>query len=304
MAFALGLATVSLEINSLTSAATYSFDGKCGFLMDSLYQEKCTALFNDDVLTLIPKGSRQVRIQPQQIVFIALASKNSLKMNENLALYEKAIPWWQPWSKLPNWVKDATSDRVESHQFSIGYVDKNFNPKIMLYVTEDRNKAAAFASELQATSGLSMGESRTADRALDNRLTQKLLKDAQRQAQRLASMCSEWMFEDAEPVASALDTYIKNTSEEISIFDNSEKTIKKLSDIANAAFKQCDGQLKAEIAQAQAEERARLEAIRRTEAAARAARAAAAAAKVARTNQAAAAERIARRSAWDSLAAS
>jgi hypothetical protein len=304
------LMTATLLSQALLSvpatAATYSFDGKCAFLLDSSYQETCTALFDDDVLTLMPKGSRQVRILPQQIVYIALADKSSMKANEGIALYNKAVPWWQPWNKIPGWVKNATNEKAEAHQFAIGYVDSNFNPKIALFVLNDKSKAGAMASELQASAGLSLGERRQADRALDSRLIGRLTKDVQRQAQRLSGMCSSWMFEDAQPVADALNTYVKNTTEEISIFEGSEAVSKKLASTANAAFNYCDAQIKAEIAQAEAEERARLEAIRRREAAARAARAQAAAAAasgaMAQRNQAAAAARAAKRSAWDSLA--
>jgi len=295
-------AAVGTQLFTLpTKASTYSFEGKCAFLLDSSYQENCTALFDDDVLTLMPKGSRQVRILPQQIAYIALADKSSLKANQEIEMYNKAVPWWKPWDKVPGWVKNAAKEKAESHQFAIGYVDKNFNPKIALIVVNDKSKAAAMASELQASAGLQLGESRKADRALEGRLTSRLNKDVQRQAQRLTGMCSQWMFEDAQPVADALDTYVKNTIEEISIFDGSDAVASKLRSTANAAFNYCDGQIKQEIAQAQAEERARLEAIRRRNAAARAARAAAAAATVARANAAAIAERARRRSAFDSL---
>lgn len=283
-------------------AATFAFEGKCAFLFDSSYQEKCTALFDDDVLTLMPKGSRQVRILPQQIVFIALADKSSLKMNESLELYNQMVPWWQPWNKVPGWVKNATKEKAELHQFSIGYVDKNFVPRLALFVVNDRAKSSAMASELQAASGLSLGETRRADRALDDRLQQRLFRDVQRQAQRLKGMCSQWMFEDAQPVADALDVYVKNTSEEISIFDGSDRVSQRIKRISDDAIKYCDSQINAEIAQAMAEERARLAAIRKREAAARAARAAAIAAEQARENRAREAARLARRSAWDSLA--
>lgn len=285
-------------------ARAASFEGKCGLLLDSIYQENCTALFDDDVLTLIPKGSRQIRILPQQIVYIALADKSSLKANEGVKLYNQAVPWWQPWNKIPGWVKDATKEKSEAHQFAIGYVDKNFNPHIALFVLNDRSKAAAMASELQASSSLRLGQSRRADRALDNQLSKSLSQETQRQARRLTGLCSEWMFEDAEPIADALDTYVRNTSEEIEIFDGGDNLSAKLRATADAAFKYCDGQIRAEIAKAEAEERARLEAIRRREAAARAARQRAAAARVAQANQARAAERQRRRAAWDSLAGS
>lgn len=296
----------SLELPS--HAGTYSFGGKCGFLLESSYQENCTALFDDDVLTLMPKGSRQIRILPQQFVYVALANKSSLKMNESLELYKNAVPWWQPWAKVPSWVKNATNEKAESYQFSIGYVDKNFNPKIALFVVNDTSKASAMAGELQASSGLQLGESRRSDRALDERLSSRLIKNVQRHAQRLTGMCSQWMFEDAEPVADALDAYVKNTSDEISIFDGSNLVASKLKSTATTAFNYCDVQIKQEIAQAAAEERARLDAIRRRNAEAAAAtrrrNAEVAAASRERANAAAIAQIAARRSSWDMLAGS
>ena len=283
-------------------AATFAVQGKCAFLLDSSYQEECTALFNDDVLTLMPKGSRQIRILPQQIVFIALADKSSLKMDESLELYSQMVPWWQPWNKVPGWVKSAAKEKAELHQFSIGYVDSNFSPKLALFVVNDKSKSSAMASELQAASGLRLGESRKVDRALDDRLQNRLFRDAQRQSQRLQGLCSQWMFEDAQPIADALDVYVKNTFEEISIFDGADGVSRKIKRIADDAFKYCDSQINAEIAQARAEERARLAAIRKREAAARAAQAAAVAAQQARINQAREAARLQRRSAWDNLA--
>jgi hypothetical protein len=285
-------------------AGTYSFDGKCAFLLDSSYQENCTALFDDDILTIMPKGSRQVRILPQQIVFIALADQSSLKMNEGLELYNRAVPWWKPWNKLPNWVKDATKKEASNHQFSVGYVDKDFNPKILLFSLNDKAKASAMASELQSTSGLSLGQSRTADKALDSRLVQRLTKETQRHAQRLTGLCSQWMFEDAQPVADSLNTYVSNTTEEISIFDGSDDLSKRLRSTANSAFAYCDSQMAAELAKAQAQEKARLDAIRKREAAVRSAKAQAVAAAIAKRSQLAAAARAARRAAWDSLAGS
>jgi hypothetical protein len=280
------------------SASTNAFEGKCGFLLDAVYQEQCTALFSDDVLTIMPKGSRQVRILPQQIAYIALANKSSLKVNEGLEMYNKMVPWWKPWDKIPNWVKrSAGSERVESHEFTIGYVDRNFSPKIALFILDDPSKAAAMSSELQAASGLAMGEKRNSSKGLDERLEAKLTKDVRRQSQRLIGLCSQGMFDDAEPVADALNTFVNNTAEEISIFDGSEKVEAKLRSVANGAYKSCDQEMAREVAAAAAAERARIAAIRRREAAARAQAAAQAAAY-------AAAARAARRAAFDSLTGS
>ena len=278
-------------------ASTASIEGKCAFLVDQSYQEKCTALFDDNILTLIPSGSRQVRILPQQIAYISLADKSSMKLNEGLELYNKSVPWWQPWNKVPGWVKNAASEKIENHQFTIGYIDKKFNPKIVLFVVNDKSKAGSMATELQAASGLQLGQRRTVTKGLDAELSNRLVKEAQRQAGRLSSLCSQYMFEDAEPVASALDSYTQNTIEEISVFNGYEDISKKIQNISKSSFSYCDKQIKAEMKEAETAERARVDALRRREAAARAARYAAAAA-------AAAAETQRRRSAWDSLAGS
>jgi len=275
-------------------ARSYLFEGKCGFLLDASYQERCSALFDDDVLTLMPKGSRQVRILPQQIVYVALADKSTMKVDETLQLYENAVPWWQPWNKVPGWVKDAAKKNVQTHQFAIGYVDKNFNPKVVLFVMNEKGKAAGMAAELQDASGLSLGETRRADQAIDSRLSRRLTKDVRRQAHRLVGMCSSWMFDDAQPVADALDSFVQNTNQEISIFDGSDAVAAKLSATAKQAFDLCDKEIKREIAEAAAAERARLEAIRRRQAQARRARAAANA-------RAAERARLDTRAAWDSL---
>ena len=280
------------------NAGTFAFDGKCGFLFDAVYQDQCTALFSDEVLTIMPKGSRQVRILPQQIAYISLANKSSLKVNEGLQMYNNMVPWWKPWDKVPGWVKrSAGSERVENHEFTIGYVDKNFTPKILLFVMNDPSKAAAMASELQSASGLALGEKRNSSKGLDERLESKLIKDVRRQSQRLIGLCSQSMFDDAEPVADALNTFVNNTAEEIAIFDGSERLELKLRSTANAAFKSCDQQMEREVAAAAAAEKARVAAIRRREAAARAQASAKAAAY-------ASAARTARRAAFDSLTGS
>lgn len=279
-------------------AGTFSFNGKCGFVMDGIFQEQCTALFNDEVLTIMPRGSSQIRILPQQIAYIALANKTTLKVNEGLQMYNNMVPWWKPWDKIPSWVKEsAGSDKAESYQFTVGYVDKNFSPKIMLFVLTDPSKASAMVSELEFASGLSIGETRNSSKGVGERLEHKIMKDAAKQSKRISELCSQGMFEDAEPVADAFNTYVNNTAEEIGIFEGSAKVVSKMRALMSKTFKICDSAKTQEVAQAAAAERSRIIAMQRRYAAARALAAARADAYIASVKSA-------RRAAFDSLTSS
>ena len=141
----IGVSAPLSGINDPASASSYMYQGKCGFLVSSTFQEKCNALFTNTMFTLMPKGSRQIRIWPQQISYVSLASKKTLKMDEDLALWKKAagktgILWWRR-DRIPQWVLDVTAKEVENHQFSIGYVDKYRKPQILLFVLNDKEQA-------------------------------------------------------------------------------------------------------------------------------------------------------------------
>ena len=266
------------------NAATYSFQGKCAFLLQNVANENCTALFKDDILTLMPKGGRQVRVLPQQIVSIDYADKSSMMMDKDLELYNNMVPWWMPWAKAPRWVKKANTTKVERHEFVIRYVDRNFSPQLALFVLNDPSKASSMASELVASSELAIGTSRTASNALSTRLSSRLYSETNRQASRLMQLCQYEMFDDAGPIADALDAWTKNTIEEISIFEGATTVEDRILKISNRAIDYCDAQIYAEqqrelekirrqreverqrrlakVRQAQAAERAKLQAAR------------------------------------------
>ena len=298
---AASLALLSIFGQSLVSlpayGATYSFQGKCAFLLQNVANEKCTALFKDDILTLIPKGSRQVRVLPQQIVAIDYADKSSMMMDKDLELYNNMVPWWMPWAKAPKWVKKANTKKVERHEFVIRYVDRNFSPQLALFVLDDPSKASSMASELVASSELGIGSSRSASNALSTRLSSRLYSEGNRQASRLIQLCQYDMFDDAGPIADALDAWTKNTIEEISIFEGSSVVEDRILKITNRAIDYCDSQIYAEQQRELAEVRRKREAERQR--------------RLAKARQALAAERARIQSArqkaidaWNSLAGS
>ena len=102
------------------------------------------------------------------------------------------------------------------------------------------------------------------------------------------------MFNDAEPPLEKLDNFIYNSTQNISMFINSDTTIAKLEDLAFNARQSCESEYQRELAELEAAERARLEEIRRREAERRQA------AIIARAKAAEAAA-MARRKAFDDL---
>ena len=82
--FTILFGSIFTGVISGSNASSFLFQGKCGFLISSSYQDQCSALFSKNILTLMPKRSKQIRIWPQQISSIALASEESLVPDENL----------------------------------------------------------------------------------------------------------------------------------------------------------------------------------------------------------------------------
>jgi len=105
------------------------------------------------------------------------------------------------------------------------------------------------------------------------------------------------MFDDAGPIADALDAWTKNTIEEISIFEGSSVVEDRILKITNRAIDYCDSQIYAEQQRELAEVRRKREAERQR--------------RLAKARQALAAERARIQSArqkaidaWNSLAGS
>ncbi len=240
-------------------SATYAYQGKCGFLVLSSFQEKCTALFDDGKLTLMPKGSPQVPVFPQQIVSYSLASKESMKMNENLELWNKVLPakgflWWKS-KQIPKWVMEATKQKVEQHEFVISYVDRNFQPQIVLFVLDNKSQAAGMGATLQSMSGLSLNQIRKAGEILSPQLARRITKKVQRQSKRLQGLCAASMYDDARPIASALEAYVENTINEVSVFTGIEKVVKDLEQAADSSIAFCNGKKQRDLEKAREAEK-------------------------------------------------
>ena len=208
-------------------------------------------MFCKNILTLIPKGSRQVRIWPQQISSIALASKETLVPDENLEKWKNVLPQYSKSfffffktkkDAIPQWVLDSTSEKVEQHQFTVRYIDKNRRPQALLFVLDDRSKASGMLNMLESYSGLPIGGSRTSNDTLSYEIIRNLTKEATRKARRLAGLCDQYMFEDAEPIASELDSYVNNTLQEISLFKGTNELSSKLKNTLNEAMSYCENE--------------------------------------------------------------
>ena len=298
-AFFVKLSAAAILLSSLSfappvQARRVTFQGKCAFLLDQSYDEKCSITIKDGYITLLPKQSGLTKIYGQQISDFNLADKTTMRMDESLALYESALPWWK--RGVPKWVKDATKTKSEQYEIVIGYVDiKKTNPaSLVLIVLDDKSKASALTSQLSKITGMRTGERMVPGSDLSPTLKMNLFNNAKRQARRVEGLCRQRMFNDAEPVIEKLDNYVYNSAQNIMMFHNSESAVNQLENFASNARQSCEAEFRRELAELEAAERARLEAIRRREAQRRQA------AIVARAKKAAA-EAAFRRKAFDDL---
>lgn len=284
-----------LVIPNPSQARRVTVQGKCAFLLDQSYNEKCSITIKDGYITLLPKKSGLIKIYGQQISDFNLADKSTMRMDESLALYESALPWWAI-RGVPNWVKEATKTKSEQHEIIIGYVDvRKTNPaNLLLIILDDKSKASSIVSQLSKITGLRTGERVIPGSELSPTLKVNLLNNARRQAVRVTGLCMSRMFNDAEPPLEKLDNFIYNSTQNISIFNNSDTTITELENLSFNARQSCESEYRKELAELEAAQRARLEAIRIREAQRRQA------AIVARAKAAEAAA-TARRKAFDDL---
>ena len=168
----------SLSVPSPVQARRVTIQGKCAFLLDQSYDEKCSITIKDGYITLLPKRSGLTKIYGQQISDFNLADKTTMRMDESLALYESALPWWK--RGVPKWVKDATKTKSEQHEIVIGYVDvRKTNPaSLVLIVVDDKSKASALTSQLSKITGLRTGERMIPGSDLSPTLKMNLFKNA------------------------------------------------------------------------------------------------------------------------------
>ena len=228
------LLTLLLPSN-LVFARSQIYQGKCGFLLSNIFIEKCSALFNKGILTIMPKGAPQERIYPTQIESFSLSSQETIKVNQDLDKWQRLYPeqsrgflFFKKKEGIPRWVVDATSKKVTEHKFVINYVDSYLLPRKILFVLEDENQAAAMQLSLRKTTGLYLGEKRKPGGSLSPSFSRKITKEVERKAQRIMGLCAAGMYEDSLPVISELNAYVENTINEISIFENYELIANKI----------------------------------------------------------------------------
>ena len=221
--------------SNVVLARSQIYEGKCGFLLSNIFGENCSALFNKDILTIMPKGGPQERIYPAQIESFSLSSKETIKVNQDLDKWQRLFPeqskgflFFKKKEGIPKWVIDATSKKVREHIFVINYVDNYLLPRKLLFILEDENQATAMQLSLRKTTGLYLGEKRKPGSSLSPNFSRKITREVERKAERIMGLCAAGVHEDSLPVISELNAYVDNTINEISIFENYEVIANKI----------------------------------------------------------------------------
>ena len=215
--------------NNPSLARSQLYQGKCGFLLSNSFTDRCSALFSKGILTLMPSGGPQERIYPTQIESYALSSEEAIKVNEDVDKWQKLFPeqtkgflFFKKKTGIPKWVVDATSKKVTQHKFVINYVDSNLLPRKALFVLEDEGQAASMQLSLRKITSLYLGQKRIPGGPLSTTFSRKITREVERKSERLMGLCAAGMYEDSLPIISELNTYVDNTINEISIFENYE----------------------------------------------------------------------------------
>ena len=231
----LNIFLILLLPSKIVFARSQIYHGKCGFLLANIFVEKCSALFNKGIMTIMPKGGPQERIYPTQIESYSLSSKETIKVNQDLDKWQRLYPeqskgflFFKKKEGIPRWVVDATSKKVTEHKFVINYVDNYLLPRKALFVLEDANQAAAMQLSFRKMTGLYLGEKRKPGGPLSASFSMKITKEVERKSQRIMGLCAAGMYEDSLPVLSELNSYVDNTINEISIFENYEVIANKI----------------------------------------------------------------------------
>ena len=90
-------------------ANTFVYEGKCGFLLQGSYQERCKAIFSKGKLMLLSKNAPSIKILPQQILKVSNAKKSISTIIEKDSSSELWRKYFEvnPKDKLkkgPNWL--------------------------------------------------------------------------------------------------------------------------------------------------------------------------------------------------------
>ena len=241
-------------------SSTYVYEGKCGFLLQGSYQEKCKAIFSKGKLMLLSKNAPSTKILPQQILKVSNAKKSVSSIIEKDSSTELWKKYFEvnPKIKLqkgPYWLRDPQKKEITNHRYTIRFVTRNFQPRIVLFVLDNQNNAASMGQAMQNFTGMRLGQQREINNILDPKLTSKYIRESNRMSQRLIGYCSSKMYEEARPMARKLNAYVNNSIDDISIFSEIERTISALYLARDKAVAICDNKLLSDIQKANEQEK-------------------------------------------------
>lgn len=237
------------------NSSTYVYEGKCGFLLQGNYQERCKAIFSKGKLMILSKNAPSTKILPQQILKVSNAKKSISTIIEK----DSATELWKkyfdvdPKDKLkkgPSWLRDPVVKDVINHRYTIRYVTRDFQPRILLFVLNEQNQAAAMGQAMQSFTGMRLGQTRDVNRSLDSKLASKYIRESNRMSQRLIGYCSAKMYEEAQPFARKLNAYVNNSIDDISIYSDIDRTISALYLSRDKAVAFCDNKLLSDVQKA------------------------------------------------------
>ena len=253
---------------SPSHSTTYVYEGKCGFLLQGSYQERCKAIFSKGKLMLLSKNAPTTKILPQQILKVSNPKKSIstiIEKDSSTELWKKYFDV-NPKDKLkkgPSWLREDKVKEITNHRYSIRFVTRDFQPRIVLFVLEDQSKAAAMGQAIQNFTGMRIGQTREINNSLDSKLATKYIRESNRISQRLIGYCSAKMYEEARPIARKLNAYVNNSIDDIAIFSDIDRTISALYLARDKAVAFCDNKLLADVQKAnekkQADEISKLE---------------------------------------------
>ena len=249
-------------------STTYVYEGKCGFLLQGSYQERCKAIFSKGKLMLLSKNAPTTKILPQQILKVSNAKKSIstiIEKDSSTELWKKYFDV-NPKDKLkkgPNWLRESQVKEITNHRYTIRFVTRDYQPRIILFVLNDQSKAAAMGQAIQNFTGIRLGQTRELNSSLDSKLATKYIRESNRISQRLIGYCSAKMYEEAKPLARKLNAYVNNSIDDISIFSDIDRTISALYLARDKAVAFCDNKLLTDVQKAnelkQTEEKTKIE---------------------------------------------
>ena len=96
---------------SPSHSTTYVYEGKCGFLLQGSYQERCKAIFSKGKLMLLSKNAPTTKILPQQILKVSNPKKSISRIIEKDSSTELWKKYFDvnPKDKLkkgPSWLRE------------------------------------------------------------------------------------------------------------------------------------------------------------------------------------------------------